>query len=328
MKDVVISTRIRLARNLADYPFPVRLDGKGKQEIIEKVKSAAEKIKLSENKGFHYCDMIKMSKTDALSLVENHLVSPEFVSNPSGRGLLLSDDNTISIMINEEDHLRIQVIEKGFELAKAFDIASKLDMALNEDLSFAYNDRLGYLTQCPTNLGTGMRASVLLHLPALTQSSAVGRISDNLSKLGLTVRGLYGEGSEPQGAMYQLSNQISLGISEENAINNLENITKQLVSQERKAREKICADVEVKDAISRSLGILRSAFTMSHNEAAKLLSNVRLGIESGIIKDIPYETVDELFTSVQPATLIKLCGEELSPSQRDVRRAELLKQKL
>lgn len=328
MNDVVISTRIRLARNLSKYPFPIRLDSENKQEVIKKVSEAVEGIRISEESGFQFYDMQSLSKVEAVSLVENHLVSPEFISQRNGRALLLSQDGRLSIMINEEDHLRIQIIEKGFDLEKAYDVADKLDTALNEKLSFAFDQRLGYLTQCPTNLGTGMRASVLLHLPALTKTKAVARISDNLSKLGLTIRGLYGEGSEPQGAMYQLSNQVTLGISEKNAIDNLKNITQQLITQERKARERIMESIETKDTISRSLGILRSALIMTHKEAERLLSNVRLGIEAGEIKDIEYKKIDELFTLIQPATLMKFCNDEVDAQQRDIIRAKILRERL
>ena len=231
-------------------------------------------------------------------------------------------------MLNEEDHIRLQVIKKGLALEEAYDIADKLDTLLDERLEFAFDERLGYLTQCPTNLGTGMRASVMLHLPALEKSKVISRISGNLSKLGLIIRGAHGEGTEPKGAMYQLSNQITLGISEKAAIENLKNIANQLMIQEEQARERICSSIDVRDTIARSLGILRSALVITHDEALKLLSNVRLGISSGQIKDVTAAQVDELMTAVEPATLSVNLGKSLSPHDRDIERATLLRTKL
>ena len=255
-------------------------------------------------------------------------MSPEFVSDPQGRALLLSKDESISIMINEEDHIRLQVITDGLSLEQAYDTADKLDTLLDENLEFAFSEKLGYLTQCPTNLGTGMRASVMLHLPALEKSKAINRIAGNLSKLGLTIRGAHGEGTEPKGALYQLSNQVTLGISERAAIENLKNITQQLITQENQARERLCSDINVKDSISRSLGVLKSAMVISHDEALGLLSNVRLGIMAEQIKDISVKTIDKLMTDVEPATLQVMQNKNLSPQERDVERAKLIRETL
>lgn len=234
----------------------------------------------------------------------------------------------MSIMINEEDHIRLQVITDGLSLEQAYDTADKLDTLLDENLEFAFDDKLGYLTQCPTNLGTGMRASVMLHLPALEKSRTIGRIAGNLSKLGLTIRGAYGEGSEPSGSLYQLSNQVTLGISEKAAIENLENITKQLVSQERQARERLAKSIDIQDSVSRSLGLLKSAMVMTHDEALKLLSNVRFGILSGQIKDVTAEVVDSLMEKIEPATLMVNSGKNLSAQERDIERAKILREAL
>ena len=299
--DVVISTRVRLARNLKDYPFPCRLSTQDKEKIIEKVKSAIENSNSPISKDFSFIRMSELTPQQGVSLVERRLVSPEFISESQGRALLLSKDESISIMINEEDHIRLQVINNGLSL---------------ED------------TQCPTNLGTGMRASVMLHLPALEKSRAIGRIAGNLSKLGLTIRGAHGEGTEPNGALYQLSNQVTLGISEKAAIENLKNITMQLISQENQARTRLCSSIDIQDAISRSLGILKSALVISHDEALKLLSNVRLGIVSGQIKNVSTETVDKLMLSVEPATLSVNLNKNLSPHERDIERAKLIQSAL
>lgn len=325
---VVISTRVRLARNLKDFPFPSRLSQQGAQKVIEKVKNAIENSNSSIASDFSFIKLDNLTPAQGASLVERHLVSPEFISDTVGRALLLSRDSSISIMINEEDHIRLQVITDGLSLEQAYDTADRLDTLLDENLDFAFDEKLGYLTQCPTNLGTGMRASVMLHLPALEKSRAIGRIAGNLSKLGLTIRGAHGEGTEPKGAMYQLSNQVTLGISERAAVENLKNITEQLVAQEKQARERMCKSIDIQDTVSRSLGLLKSAIVMTHDEALKLLSNVRFGILSGQLTDVEIKTVDRLMTDVEPATLIVNSKKNLSAQERDIERAKLLRETL
>ena len=328
MSDIVISTRVRLARNLREFPFPCRLSKQGMEKVTEKVKSAIKDSHSSVASDFSFIKMDALTPTQAVSLVERRLVSPEFVSNTEGRALLLSSDENLSIMINEEDHIRIQAVTKGLALEQTFDIVDKIDTLLDENLDFAFNKNLGYLTQCPTNLGTGMRASVMLHLPALEKSRAIGRISGNLSKLGLTIRGAHGEGTKPKGALYQLSNQVTLGISEKAAIENLKNITNQLIAQEEMARERLCQSVEIKDTLSRSLGILKYAISISHDEALSLLSNVRFGIESGQFDNIPTDVIDKLMIEVEPATITVNSGKNLTAGERDVARATLIREKL
>ena len=326
--DVVISTRIRLARNLKDYPFPCKLNSQGREKVIEKVRDAVKKSNSPVASDFSFIKMSELTSSQSVSLVEKRLVSPEFISETDGRALLISKDECFSIMINEEDHIRLQVITKGLSLEQAYDTADKLDTLLDENLDFAFDEKLGYLTQCPTNLGTGMRASVMLHLPALEKSRAISRIAGNLSKLGLTIRGAHGEGTEPKGALYQLSNRVTLGISEKAAIENLKNITEQLIAQENQARERLCSSIDIQDAISRSLGILRSALVISHDEALKLLSNVRLGIVSKQITDVSTETIDKLMLAVEPATLTVSLNKNLSAHDRDIERAKLIRAEL
>lgn len=326
--DVVISTRIRLARNLKDFPFPCKLNSQGREKVIEKVRDAVKKSNSPVASDFSFIKMSELTSSQSVSLVEKRLVSPEFISETDGRALLISKDECFSIMINEEDHIRLQVITKGLSLEQAYDTADKLDTLLDENLDFAFDEKLGYLTQCPTNLGTGMRASVMLHLPALEKSRAISRIAGNLSKLGLTIRGAHGEGTEPKGALYQLSNQVTLGISEKAAIENLKNITEQLIAQENQARERLCSSIDIQDAISRSLGILRSALVISHDEALKLLSNVRLGIVSKQITDVSTETIDKLMLAVEPATLTVSLNKNLSAHDRDIERANLIRAEL
>lgn len=323
-ENVVISTRIRLARNLSDYPFPCKLNAQSKEEVCRKVQTSLKESNSVLGNEIKCLDLSSLSSIQRASLVEHHLVSPEFISNTDGRCLMVTDDNKISIMVNEEDHIRIQVISKGLTLEDAYDIADKVDTLLDENLKFAFDKKLGYLTQCPTNLGTGMRASVMLHLPALQKTRAIERIAGNLSKLGLTIRGIYGEGSSPKGAMYQLSNQVTLGISEKSALENLKNITNQLVNQEKITRERLFEGIETKDAVFRSLGILKYAKSITHDEAMKLLSNVRFGIVAGEITEVTCDTIDKLFTEIQPAALMVKENRKLSPEERDILRAELI----
>lgn len=326
---IVVSTRIRLARNLKGYPFPSRLDSKRKNEIVQKVYSALKEGNSAISSDFQLIKVNELTRAQGLSFVEKHLVSPEFINgDKEGRALILKDDKKVSIMVNEEDHVRIQVLADGLDLEGAYDLADKIDTLLDENLEFAFDEKLGYLTQCPTNLGTGMRASVMLHLPALQKTGALSRIGGNLSKLGLTIRGTYGEGTEAKGAMYQLSNQVSLGISESAAIENLKNITDQLAAQEVKARETIMKSVSMKDTVHRSLGILKYAMAISHEEAMDLLSNLRMGIVSGEITGITCETVDKLIPEIQPATMIVTAGENLDPEKRDVLRAKIIRERL
>lgn len=328
MKDaVIISSRVRLARNLKDYPFPNRMNDNGREEICDKVKSVMCGKEFCGYK-FMAVKMEDMNEFDRVAMVERHLISPDFASGDRGRLLITTEDEQISIMVGEEDHLRIQVILPSFEIEKALEIADKIDTELDKNLHFAFDKRLGYLTQCPTNLGTGMRASVMMHLPALKESRTVTRIAANLSKLGLVIRGAYGEDTEAKGAMYQISNQVTLGISEKAAVENLKSITEQLANSELKTRESMMQSFEYQDKIGRSYGILITARLISHNEAVKLLSNLRMGICEGLIDSVDLETVDSLMLKIQPASLMRHKGTRLSPEERDRVRAELIREEL
>lgn len=300
--DVVISTRVRLARNLADMPFPNRMTPDQKAAVERRVRDAILSGNSAIASDFDFVQMDDLSNEQAVSLVERHIVSPEFIANAKGRGFLISKDERISIMVNEEDHVRIQVLHEGLALSEAAEMADRIDTLLNESLRFAFDSELGYLTQCPTNLGTGMRASVMLHLPALTENGAMSRISTNLSKLGLVIRGTYGEGSNVIGAMYQLSNQITLGLSEKEAVENLQNITMQLISEERKTRASLSKNINVQDKVGRSAGVLKNARLLSCDEYMKLISNVRFGIAEKLLSGITLEDIHTLTVAVQPAT--------------------------
>lgn len=326
--DVVVSTRIRLARNLKSCPFPVKMSQEQRAAVDKAVRDALLQGNSALQGRFSYIDMEKLDQTEAVSLVERHLVSPEFIAERKGRGLLLIEDETVSIMINEEDHIRLQVMQQGLALDSVYEMADRLDTLLDQELHFAFDDRLGYLTQCPTNLGTGMRASLMMHLPALQESGSMNRIAANLSKLGLAIRGLYGEGTAPKGAMYQLSNQVTLGLSEKEAIGNLHDIAMQIIAQERTERDALTRTIETQDAICRSLGILQSAKMLSNEEFMNLISNVRLGVSTGVLNEIPCDVINGLIADSQPATLMKNSGHKLSSSERDKLRAELVQNRL
>lgn len=322
--DVVLSTRVRLARNLEDYPFPVRLSSEEKKNVSLLVKDSLFEC---DSKNLSFIDMSTLSPTKAVSLAEKHLISPEFAYEGAGRALLLSDDEDVSIMLCEEDHIRIQVILPGLSLDEAYGEADRIDTVIENKLNYAFDERIGYLTQCPTNLGTGMRASVMLHLPALSKKGAMRRLSTTVAKLGLTLRGSYGEGSEISGDIYQLSNQVTLGISEKAALQNLTSIAMQIVSQEKQARASLIKDEDFIDKIYRSWGILRSAYKLTSNELTNLISYVRLGAGEGII-DVPTEKLTAMFIELQPATVNVEMGKNLSQNERDVLRAEKVRNAL
>ena len=324
--DVVISTRVRLARNLSDYPFPVKMTAEQREKVEQAVRDAVMRGNSSISNDFRFISLDDISQNEAVSLVERHLVSPEFISAPNGRGLLLTQDETVSVMINEEDHLRIQVMCEGLDLEGAYEMVDRVDALLNESLHFAFDEDLGYLTQCPTNLGTGMRASLMLHLPALQESGAMRRVASSLSKLGLVIRGIYGEGSEPVGAIYQLSNQVTLGLSEQSAIANLKRIAGQLIAQERAARAELVKTVETQDQIFRSIGILKSARVLSSDEFMRLISYVRMGVATELLIGISYDTINSLIVQVQPATM--MLTKKMTTAERDALRASIVSQRL
>ena len=321
---IVMSTRIRLARNLNEYPFPSKLDTVGKDKVNSLVKSTLFE---SDNAGLSYIEMKDLSRLQAVSLAERHLISPEFAAKKDGSALILSDDESVSIMLCEEDHIRLQVMKSGLALEEAYDIANKLDNVIDAKLDYAFDERIGYLTQCPTNLGTAMRASVMLHLPGLGKSGQITKIAATVSKLGLIIRGAYGEGTSPSGDMYQLSNQVTLGISEETALSNLKSIAQQLVAQELAIRAQMLQNPVWEDKIFRALGILKNARLLSGEEFMQLASLVRLGVAQGII-DVSMEKLSELMVDMQPATINAREGQNLDASKRDEIRAKAVREAL
>ncbi len=326
--DVVISTRVRLARNLNGYPFPCVMDEDARRKVSGVICDAVENGGSVIGSRFSRIDLSKLSNAERISLMERHLISPQFAGSEQESTLLLLDDESVSMMVCEEDHLRLQVLEAGFALDKAYDMADKLDTLLSERLSFAASERLGYLTSCPTNLGTGMRASVMVHLPAMERTGALRSFSGIIAKLGLTIRGMYGEGTGSRGAIYQVSNQETLGVTEEGTIEKLNGIIDQLIKLEREARGKLLSQPAELDRMWRALGVLRSARMINSSEFVDLYSLLRLGAASGQITGITLDSLSELFAMVQPATMLVSAGKNLSPAERDVYRAEIVRKML
>lgn len=319
--DVVVSTRVRLARNLDGIPFPSRMSDAEREDLKNRVKKAIAESNTPFSKKLKYIDMQDIPQNEIKAMVERHIISPEFAENVSGRAIILSDDESISIMIGEEDHIRIQVILGGFQLEEAYDIAERLDTLLYSKLHFAFDSELGFITECPTNLGTGLRASVMLHLPVIESKGEIATLSDTVNKIGFTVRGMYGEGSKAVASLYQVSNQITLGISEKNAIDNLKVIATQLIEKERSAAKGLDS-LKIEDITYRAVGTLKYCRIISSEEMMKLLSRIKLGQSMGIIK----EDINpiELLVEGQPCMLMRKYG-EMKPYERDIQRAEYLR---
>ena len=322
--DVVFNTRVSLSRNLGDFPFPGRLSVSEKHRVNNEVKD----IVLRNNKlSLSFIEMSSLTSAQSVSLAERYIISPEFASNSSGRALLLSEDESVSIMLCEEDHIKIQAVSSGLDLEKTYEIADSLDSIIDEGAGYAFDKNLGYLTQSPTVLGTGMRASVMLYLPALSATGNMNRLSQTVSKLGLTLKSGYTNVMFSAGYIYQLSNQVTLGISEKNAISNLNSIALQLVSQERQARETVVSDDKYIDKIKRAYGILQFAHMISSREFTELASLVRLGASCSLI-DADIQKIDELMFDMQPATINASLERNLTQNERDKYRADKIREKL
>ena len=326
--DIVMSSRVRLARNLASYPFAHWASKKEQEAILGISKESI--LSLKKLKGSLFVEIGKLDPIDKQFLVERHLMSKEHMIDSENKGLSVGQDEVISIMINEEDHLRMQVMKSGFNLKEAWQIINDVDTDLGNSLDFAYSVDFGYLTACPTNTGTGMRASVMLHLPSLVMTKQIGKVLQAITKLSLTARGLYGEGTEASGNFFQISNQVSLGHKEEDIIDNIERIIKQIVDHEQSARETLLLQNKeaLEDRIWRAYGTLKSAHIITSTETIDLLSLARLGVDLGVIKQADRALINELFVVTQPAHLQKLEKKKLSPNQRDVKRAEIIREKL
>jgi protein arginine kinase len=326
--DIVISSRIRLARNLDKLPFPHWANKKQGEQVLNNIVGAVNIV--GYLKGTTVFRMAELDSVDKQFLIERHLMSLEHAQKTENKALIVDSDEIVSIMVNEEDHMRIQVMQSGFNLFEAWNIINQIDDSLAKVLNFAFSSEWGYLTACPTNTGTGMRGSVMLHLPALVMTRQIDRVLAAIAKLSFTTRGLYGEGTQASGNFFQISNQVSLGPSEQEIIDNINSIIRQIIEQEAQAREIMMSKsmALLEDRINRSLGILKSARIITSQETIELLSMVRLGTELGIIKNVSRSRLNELFIITQPAHLQKIEGKKISSEQRDIKRAELIRERL
>ena len=323
--DIMVSTRVRFARNLGEYPFPNAMKREDMDAAKKKIFDALDAERDIFPGGFRKINMSDNDMTGRQVMVEKHLISSELAGKNDASAAIGADDE-VSIMLMVEDLIRLQVIKGGFAVREAFDEANMVDDAIERHCGYAFSEKFGYLTACPTNTGTGMRVSVMMHLPALTMTGNIDKIIASASKLGLAVRGLYGEGSKAYGSLYQLSNQITLGFSEQEIIAKLENIAGQIKKHEEDARAAIKDKPEVADRLWRSLGTLHYARTISSREAKALLSDYILGNSMGIIDEKIKQSPIELMVLTEPAHIRQIAGgEELTPEMRDMRRAELLR---
>lgn len=328
--DIVVGSRVRLARNLEGIPFPQVASEEQQSTVLETVEKA---VKAGKGDGVGHLEFIRLGAISPLErqlLVERHLVSPQHAQNPRNRAVVLRGDEAVSVMVNEEDHLRIQTLFPGLQLMEAWSLCNRVDDFFEAGIDYAVSERRGYLTACPTNVGTGMRVSCMFHLPGLAMTDQVQTVMGAVAKFGLAVRGLYGEGTEVLGNLYQLSNQITLGHSEQEVIKHLENVAAQVIVQERNARGHILetARLQVEDRVWRSYGLLANARLLTSHEAMQMLSDVRLGIDAGLIKGLPSRILQELLVMIRPAHLQKIMGRELGAPERDLHRATLVRERI
>ena len=328
--DIVLSSRIRLARNIDQFQFSFLNSSEEALKVIETVKSRIKKGSFANTGNMDLLMMDELQPLQKRILVEKHLISPHLAENANHGACLLSENEEISIMINEEDHIRIQCLYPGLQLLEALNTAFQIDDWLEEEINYAFDEKVGYLTSCPTNVGTGLRASVMLHLPGLVMTQQLNRIIPAINQLGLVVRGIYGEGSEALGNIFQISNQITLGKSEQDIVEDLKSVVGQIVSQERSVRDTLVktSNIQLEDRVYRSFGVLTNSRIIETKEAAKCLSDVRLGIDIGYIKDIPRNILNELMILTQPGFLQQYAGGPLRPNERDIRRASLIRERL
>ncbi|HHV79037.1 MAG TPA: protein arginine kinase [Firmicutes bacterium] len=329
--DVVLSSRIRLARNLEGVPFPVAMKG----EHLTAVMAAAERVVESLNSGaglgrYSLIAIKDLRQLDRAVLVEKHLMSPQHASNEKYGALILREDECVSIMVNEEDHFRIQTLSSGLQLPETLRLANVVDDAMDRVVRYAFSPQIGYLTCCPTNVGTGLRGSVMVHVPALALTGQAGSVLSAVGKLGLVVRGLYGEGSEAAGNVFQISNQVSLGQTEGDIVANLSGIARRIIDQERDARARLINGIrmQLEDRVFRAFGVMKNARIMSSAEALRLWSDIRLGICAGLIMGIPLAKLDELLVMSRPGYIQRTAGREMEPSERDITRANMIRKLL
>lgn len=326
--DVVISSRIRLARNLHRFPFLTVAGNPVRTEIERFVRARLEDSRLPRK--LNYWSLGHLTGIERTLLVERHLISKEHAQAEGDRGVAVGADEAISIMVNEEDHLRLQVIRSGLQLDEAFEEIDKMDSALEGQLNFAFHSRFGYLTACPTNVGTGLRISVMMHLPAAVLSKQMDKVLQSLQRLNYTVRGFYGEGTSPLGDFYQVSNQVTLGKSERDIIAEMKRVVPEILKFERAWRIKLLEDEprKLEDRVWRAYGVLKHARRITSEEATELLSALRLGCNLNLLKNMPPKLINELFIFTQPGHLQKLERKTLDADERDVVRADFIRRKL
>lgn len=326
--DIVVSTRIRLARNLSKYPFPNAMNPETAKKACAEIQKAILESNSTLANDFNLYKIDDISPIEKTVLAEKHLISRELTEKPEAC-VMVSKDESMSIMLMEEDHIRIQVIMGGLKLDEAFETASRVDDVIDENVQYAFDKDFGYLTSCPTNTGTGMRASVMMHLPALTMTDNISRIISSASNLGIAVRGLYGEGSKAYGNLYQISNQVTLGLTEKEIIEKVKNIVSQIAEHEKEARKKLLENNKnyIENKVWRSYGILKYARSIDSKEAKALISDVIMAKNMGIINDIN-ENLTELEILTEPASIEADSAKRLTPEERDIRRAELIRSKL
>jgi len=319
-----LSTRIRLARNFSDIPFKDKCSNADCERVLQR----SEKLANELGYNLKFLKLKDMDDITKLSLIEKHLISPDFAVDENNTGaILINDEENICIMINEEDHIRIQVLSAGMELENSLNLAIELDEKVDKLVNYAFNDKFGFLTTCPTNVGTGLRASIMVHLPALTLTGNINKILEVVNEFGMNIRGIYGEGSKSQGNIYQISNKQSLGISEKEIIKNIKTITEKIIEQERLARKYLSKNsLELEDRVYRAYGIISNCKKISSDEMKKLMSDVKLGVDMGIIKELTDLKVNKLELYTKPANMQIFCGKELEAYERDARRAEVIKQ--
>lgn len=325
---IVMSSRVRLARNIRDFPFPGWAKKPERQKILELIQPVVESLpEMAEHFGDSMDNITAIHKQ---VLVERHLISREHAAKNVGSGVVINDRETISVMVNEEDHLRMQAIKSGLQLKNIFKIIDRVDTELEEHLDFAFSPKLGYLTACPTNVGTGMRGSAMVHLPGMVLSDQINQVVQAVNKLGLAVRGLYGEGTEALGNVFQVSNQTTLGEKEMEVIERLNKVILQIIEHEENARITLLEKKPklVYDQIGRAYGILSNAHTISSKEALNLLSLVRMGVDLEIFPATARVTVDEMFILSQPAHVQRVAARKLTAEDRDILRAELVRAQL
>lgn len=327
--DVVVSSRVRLARNIKGIPFPARADQGQQEEVLARCKEAVTERGGSLTSTMHYIDLSVMKDYEKQAIAERHLISPQMMDESIKRGLLLSDDNEISILLNEEDHLRIQVMAAGFALDQCFKNVNLVDDLIEESVEYAFDEKLGYLTCCPTNVGTGMRASVMVHLPGLSISGRVNQVIDSLAQLGLTVRGIFGEGSRASGHLYQISNQLTLGVTEEEILDRFKQIIGEVIDKERAMRTRLyeAERFKLEDRLLRSYGILKHAVILTSEEAMKRLSDVRFAVELGLISSMKLESINAITYEILPANIMQRYNIS-DAGERDLKRAEIVRERM